>query len=205
MPELDHGVYFYTYSTIAQTLAGAFGFLVAVVLYLLQGIQTHISNCAAALVANSPADRGRLRQLQSGGKWDEMIRLHAEAGQQNPALTAEANRFTDEQFQEMRREVARLTVIRRELGRAMFMTGFVILASIASMPLTAFFFAPRSPTAVTLLTVTIIAAMFCIRAYLRLMVNVFAAPGADVERELPVKKPAMLSERRASSRSGFPA
>jgi hypothetical protein len=165
--------YFYTYSTIAQTLAGAFGFLVAVVLYLIQGINSHIGNCSAALVANSPADRNRLRQLQSGGRWDDMIRLHAEAGQQNPVLTDDMNRYTDEQFQDMRREVARLGIVRRELSRSMFMTGMVILASIVSMPLTAFFFHPKDPVAVTLLTVTIVAAMFCIRGYLRLMVNVF--------------------------------
>src|SRR5579872_2471919 len=175
MPEsVAPDVYFYTYSTIAQTLAGAFGFLVAVVLYLIQGINAHIGNCAAALVTNSPADRNRLRQLQSGSRWDEMIRLHAEAGQQNPALTAETNRFTDDQFQEMRREVVRLSNVRRELGRSMYMTGGVILASIVFMPLTAFFFAPSDPVAASLLTVTIIFAMFCIRGYLRLMVNVFS-------------------------------
>jgi len=174
MPEVDATVYFYTYSTIAQTLAGAFGFLVAVVLYLIQGINSHISDCAGALVANSPADRNRLRQLHSGGRWDEMIRLHAEAGQQNPALTGETNRYTDEQFQEMRREVLRLSGVRRELSRSMYMTGIVILASIAGMPLTAFFFSPTAPTAVALLTITIIASMFCIRGYLKLMVNVFS-------------------------------
>jgi hypothetical protein len=174
MPEVEISVYFYTYSTIAQTLAGAFGFLVAVVLYLIQGINSHIGNCAAALVANSPADRNRLRQLQSSGRWDEMIRLHAEAGQQNPAVTGETNRFTDEQFQEMRREVVRLAAVRRELSRSMYMTGLVILASIVGMPLTAFFFAPKDPAAVSLLTVTIVAAMFCIRGYLKLMVNVFS-------------------------------
>src|SRR5579864_9030311 len=121
--------YFYTYSTIAQTLAGAFGFLVAVILYLIQGINVHIGNCAATLVANSPADRNRLRQLQGGSRWDEMIRLHAEAGQQNTELSSETNRHTDEQFQEMRKEVLRLSNIRRELSRSMFMTGLVILAS----------------------------------------------------------------------------
>ena len=175
MPEsIDISVYFYTYSTIAQTLAGAFGFLVAVVLYLIQGINVHIGNCAATLVANSPADRNRLRQLQSGGRWDEMIQLHAAAGQQNVALTSETNRYTDEQFQEMRKEVIRLSNIRRELSRSMIMTGIVILASIIAMPLTAFFFSPKAPVAVSLLTVTILAAMFCIRGYLKLMVNVFS-------------------------------
>lgn len=171
--DLISSVYFYTYSTIAQTLAGAFGFLVAVVLYLIQGINASISTFATALVANSPADRNRLRQLHSGGRWDDMIRLHAEAGQQNPALTDQMNQYTDEQFQDMRREVARLGAVRHDLSHSMFMTGLVIMASIVSMPLTAFFFHPRDPAAVTLLTVTIIAAMFCIRGYLRLMVNVF--------------------------------
>ncbi len=56
----------------------------------------------------------------------------------------------------------------------MYMTGLVILASIVAMPLTSFFFTPNDPIAVTLLTVTIVAAMFCIRGYLKLMVNVFS-------------------------------
>lgn len=172
MPGIE--VYFYTYSTIAQTLAGAFGFLVAVVLYLIQGITAHISHCATTVAANSPADRNQLRQLQSSGRWDEMIRLHAEAGQHNPALTSETNRFTDDQFQEMRREVLRLANVRRELSQSMYMTGLVILTSIISMPLTSFFFAPEHPTAASLLTITIVAAMFCIRGYLKLMFNVFS-------------------------------
>ena len=168
-------VYFYTYSTISQTLAGAFGFLVAVVLFLMQGINTHIGHCAAVLVSNSPADRKRLRQLHVGGRWDDMISLHAKAGQRNPELSDDDNLFTDEQFQEMRREVGRLTTVRRDLSHSMFMTGIVILVAIIAMPLTAFFFHPKDPIAVALLTMTIVAAMFCIRGYLRLMENVFSS------------------------------
>jgi len=174
MHDVDISVYFYTYSTISQTLAGAFGFLVAVVLFLMQGIEAHIGNCAAALVANSPADRNKLRQLQSSSKWDELILLHADAGQHNPALSGDANRLTDDQFQEMRRELGRLRAIRRDLGRSMYSTGIVIMSAIIFMPLTAFFFVPTSPIAVTLLTATIVAAMFCIQGYFKLMVNVFA-------------------------------
>src|SRR4051812_5202612 len=33
----DYSVFYYTYSTIAQTLAGAFGFLTAIALYQMQG------------------------------------------------------------------------------------------------------------------------------------------------------------------------
>jgi len=48
------------------------------------------------------------------------------------------------------------------------MTGIVILASIVAMPLTVFFMQPKSPGAVSFLTITIIGAMFCIRGYFRL-------------------------------------
>ena len=54
-----------------------------------------------------------------------------------------------------------------------WVTGLVILAAIVAIPLTGFFFHPKDPIAVALLTVTIVAAMFCIRGYLRLMSNVF--------------------------------
>lgn len=174
MPDVEVSVYFYTYSTIAQTLAGAFGFLVAVVLFILQGTTSRMHECASTLVANSPADRNKLRQLQGSRKWQELIRLHAEAGQTNPGLSPELNRHMDEQFQELRREAARLVNVRRELARSMYLTATVILSSIASMPLTAFFFQPTSPWAVTLLTVTIVAVMFCIRGYLKVMINVFS-------------------------------
>ena len=172
MQVVEAGVYLQTYSTLASTLAGAFGFLVAVVLYVMQGINMHISNCAQALVAGSPADRHRLKQLQSSGKWDEIIQLHAHAGQENRDLDADENRRMDEQFQEMRRSVAKLGMLRGELSQAMYMTGFVILASIIEMPLTAFFLDPSQGPAAAMLTVTIICAMFCIRGYFRLMLTV---------------------------------
>lgn len=47
---LTNNAYFYTYSTIAQTLAGAFGFLVAVVLYRLQMLNNSLRNHAMQLV-----------------------------------------------------------------------------------------------------------------------------------------------------------
>lgn len=172
MQVVDTSVYLQTYSTLASTLAGAFGFLVAVVLYVMQGINMHIGNCAEALVDGSPADRHRLKQLRSSGKWDEIIQLHAHAGQENRTLDADENRRMDEQFQEMRRSVAKLGMLRGELSQAMYMTGFVILASIIQMPLTAFFLDPSQGPAAAMLTVTIICAMFCIRGYFRLMLTV---------------------------------
>jgi len=169
MPEINSDIYLSTYSTLASTLAGAFGFLVAVVLYVMQGINSHIGNCAATLVSHSPADRNRLQQLQSSGKWNEMILLHANAGQQNPADSAEINRRTDEQFQEMRRAVARLATVRHELSQAMYTTGFAVMASIINMPLTVIVLKPSSEAALSMLVLTIVSAAFCIRGYFKLM------------------------------------
>jgi hypothetical protein len=168
MPEVDTGVYLTVYSTLASTLAGAFGFLVAVVLYVMQAVNTHVGNCAETLVEWSPADRNQLKRLKSSNRWDAMIHLHADAGQHNPQLSSDDNLMMDEQFQEMRRAVLQLVNMRAELNHAMYMTGIVILASIVAMPLTAFFMTPQSPIAVTILTATIIGAMFCIRGYFRL-------------------------------------
>src|SRR5258707_15453499 len=127
---------------MAQRSGGGWGFLGGGAMSLLQGFSVHFGTSRRAPLATTPAHRTRLRQLQSGGRWDEMIQLHAEAGQQNAALSSETNRYTDEQFQEMRKEVVRLSKIRRELSGSMFMTGLVILASIICMPLTPFFFRP---------------------------------------------------------------
>jgi hypothetical protein len=45
--DLDATTYFYTFSTISQTLAGAFGFLVAVALYRLQSIEQEMERALA--------------------------------------------------------------------------------------------------------------------------------------------------------------
>ena len=46
----DLNVYYYTYSTLAQALAGAFGFLAAVVLYRLQSLNGQLERIATNLI-----------------------------------------------------------------------------------------------------------------------------------------------------------
>lgn len=43
---MDANVYYYSYSTLAQSLAGAFGFLAAVVVYRLQALNSQMENIA---------------------------------------------------------------------------------------------------------------------------------------------------------------
>jgi hypothetical protein len=48
----DLSVFYYSYSTIAQTLAGAFGFLAAIVLYRLQALNGHMERIAHHLIGD---------------------------------------------------------------------------------------------------------------------------------------------------------
>lgn len=169
MQEVGTGIYLTMYSTIASTLACSFGFLVAVMLYVMQSINTHIDNCADTLVDTSPADRKRLRRLRSSQQWQEMIDCHKSASRERSAVPADTLAILDEQTNEMRRAVGQLAVIRRELNQSMYMTGIVIFASLVGMPLTVFFLNPRSASAVSMLTLTIVCTMFCLRGYFRLI------------------------------------
>ena len=51
-PATDPTVFFYGYSTIAQALAGAFGFLAAIVLYRLQALNGQMENHATRIIGD---------------------------------------------------------------------------------------------------------------------------------------------------------
>ena len=172
--EQDYSVYYYTYSTIAQTLAGAFGFLVAAVVFRIQTISSRVTSFAEAVIARSPADAQRLRRIRIEEDWEQLISLHAGENQLNPQLSPAENELLDLQFQKLRHGVWLLRRVRTVLNDSMYSTGPVILFAIAAMPMTTFWFAAKSPLAVLMLTLTILAAAFCLWSYFRLMLSVFA-------------------------------
>ena len=49
---MDPNVFYYTYSTLAQALAGAFGFLAAVVVYRMQALNGHLQTIATHLIGD---------------------------------------------------------------------------------------------------------------------------------------------------------
>lgn len=58
----DHSVFYYTYSTIAQTMAGGFGFLAAVVVFQMQTLQNRIDKYTRDwLIAQQSQDSARIR------------------------------------------------------------------------------------------------------------------------------------------------
>lgn len=173
--------YLTVYSTLTSTLAGGFSLLVAIVLYIMQSIATHIGNCSEAILAASPANRALLLRMRSGQRWEQFIRIHAAAGQLNPALSDEQNLVMEDQLHEMRRSVFQLRRIRQEFLRATYLTGTVILASLAAMPAAIFCLSATSPVAAALMTVVMIGAMFCIHGYFRLIMTVLPAESQSTE------------------------
>jgi hypothetical protein len=171
--DIDHSVYFYTYSTIAQTLAGAFGFLVAAVVFRLQAISAQVDQFAEQVLKGSPADPAKLREIQVAGDWNRLITLHAGDNQFNPGLSRERNELMDLQFQQLRHGVRLLARLRSALFASLYVTGPVILIAIAAIPITHFCFDPEDPFAVALLTACILAAGYCLWSYFRLMLQVF--------------------------------
>ncbi|MFN7769257.1 MAG: hypothetical protein ACK5UC_18820 [Planctomycetaceae bacterium] len=170
---MDHSVYFYTYSTIAQTLAGAFGFLVAAVVFRLQAISAQVDQFAEQVLRSSPADPGKLREIHVAADWNRLISLHAGQNQMNPRLSREQNELMDLQFQQLRHGVRLLSRLKSALFASLYVTGPVILMAIAAMPITQFCLGPDDPLAVALLTACILAAGYCLWNYFRLMMQVF--------------------------------
>src|SRR4051794_24795090 len=83
MPPDDLTVIWYTYSTIAQTLASAFGFLTAVCLYQVQSINGSLTWRAEDYLAGrvkNPPGRNVVYFLVRTGKFDEFRRHIATYG-----------------------------------------------------------------------------------------------------------------------------
>ena len=92
---MSENALFYTFSTIAQTLAGAFGFLVAVVLYRMQSITAGMfdrtTDAGRYLKPNTAIDQAKLR-----GNWLQAVTLleGTEPSWDAPASGHDENRGT---------------------------------------------------------------------------------------------------------------
>src|SRR4051794_38603307 len=91
--------WYYTLSTISQTLAGAFGFLVAMVLYRMQAIGGQLPDLAEMVIngTQQEAKSVSLRKMRARGQWADFFamvhpdRRHDEV-KQGPAWVAAADR-----------------------------------------------------------------------------------------------------------------
>jgi len=145
----DYSVFYYTYSTIAQTLAGAFGFLVAVVLYRIQTLtarmQQKLSSSVTAMqvAATIPMDDAerRSKEIEAAGRIPQ-------------------------------EEEARIDRARRGLVCSLRYTSGTIIASLVALPLTPVIAGRLGICVDRVLVVLVIAlAIYTIKTYYDLVID----------------------------------
>jgi hypothetical protein len=155
---------YYTFSTVCQVLAGAFGFLVAVVLYRIQGIEhlihenTHLANGWGIDLRGDFHDARKMRD------WPAVARILR--GIENPP-NPQNRKSLDEAKEKFLALVDRLQAVKAELRYSLRLTGFTIAGSLALLPLTPLI-ACCNVLAGILMTVAVGAAGYCLLGYYKL-------------------------------------
>ena len=119
---VDPNVFFYTFSTVAQALAGAFGFLAAIVLYQLQSLNTQLRDMATRLMDDPLRfNIEPYRTLFINNRWDMFLsHLEREADPAHPTPTFKNLNFLD--LGAMRHVQGQVHSIRRWFIVSMFST-----------------------------------------------------------------------------------
>lgn len=168
---MDLSVFFYTYSTIAQTLAGAFGFLVAVVLYRMQAIAMDMQGSGAEFETCTAAPHSGLKQMRAREQWDRYVE-HAEGvlgGYHPPGA-----RSREELKDGLGRVKDALTILKStksSLRRSLYWTAGTIVASLTLLPATYWLASWDTRLPWILLVAAVASAIFTISTYVRLAVG----------------------------------
>jgi hypothetical protein len=161
---MDASVYFYTYSTLAQSLAGAFGFLAAVVLYRLQSLNGQLQTIATNLIGDPRTFvMEPFRTLFAYHRWPEFVRqVHLDQQARLPV-------FKDLNFMDlgaMDHAARQVQMIRRWFVISMSMTVAGIAASLVALYLMAWLQSPA------ILGILLAQGLLSLAAYTRLMLLV---------------------------------
>ena len=133
---LDINVYYYTFSTISQSLASAFAFLVAVALYRMQTIENELETALGEVIQHAVHGKDvhflmRKNRCRSWEDMDQYIRqehIDAIPGDDVKSLMSSNWKF----FWQGRKT---LEALKSELVRALQLTSVVIGSSIALIPI----------------------------------------------------------------------
>jgi hypothetical protein len=172
---------FYTFSTVAQTLAGAMGLLAAIVLFALQSTTKSIERAAKQLIRSphGPANTALHRHLFTRKSYHELARTfgqHFEGG-----TKPEINLHLMEQYSTLTWFLDHDRLLRRSFMRALISSGVVTSAALAAIG-----FVPelmdRPRIAETLLWVIILGAVGCLLLY-GILMRVMLATAPDEESQ----------------------
>ncbi|HUO08476.1 MAG TPA: hypothetical protein VM008_09280 [Phycisphaerae bacterium] len=163
---IDPNVFFYSYSTIAQTLAGAFGFLAAIVLYRLQALNSHMENHATRIIGDpSTFVIEPFRTLYAFHRWNlfvQQVKRDQDSSNRNP--TFKHLNFLDLGAMDHANE--QILMIRRWFMISMIMTVFSISVCLVALFLMAWM------QSVGLLASMLVMGLLCLTAYARLLFTV---------------------------------
>jgi hypothetical protein len=151
---MDATGFYYTLSTIAQTLGGAFGFLVAVVLYRLQVIEREIP--ALKLLAEQTEQTRRMQMHYPEPTVRERNQLNSDAA-----------------YASVERAERGLEAVKKELSRSIKLTGVTIGMCLLFLPFvnavskgSAYYFG------CPMVFVLVAMSLLCLRMYFRLVASV---------------------------------
>lgn len=130
--EIMRNVCYYTFSTICQTLAGAFGFLVAVVLYRLNEIPELLRKLRSEAEAGRGLDTHRAFVLaMNESNWPEVARTLSQAPfADNFVSDDDSKEYLNRQRAKFLRLIDQLEFARRGLRNTLALTGWTIFASL---------------------------------------------------------------------------
>jgi hypothetical protein len=164
--EIDRNVFYYSYSTIAQTLAGAFGFLAAVVLYRLQALNGQLHDIASHLIGDPRTfNIEPFRTLYAYHRWHlfvDQIKRDQDSSNRNPVF--KNLNFLDLGAMDHASDQVRL--IRRWFVISMLMTLGGISLCLSGLFLMAWW------QSLVFLLCMLVLGLLCMASYVRLMVIV---------------------------------
>ncbi len=161
---MDSSVYYYTYSTLAQSLAGAFGFLAAVVLYRLQSLNSQLETIATNLIGDPKTFLSEpFRTLFAYHRWTQFVRQVQMDQESRTPVFKELN-FMD--LGAMDHASRQIQMIRRWFLISMVMTVAGITSCLLALYLMGWIQSPE------LMALLVLQGLLTLASYMRLMVLV---------------------------------
>lgn len=174
---IDYSVFYYTYSTIAQTLAGGFGFLGAVVLFQMQGIHMGLDSKAKLLMGwcdLKKVPQYELEVLISTSAFDQFADLMRTEGTivvgdgDGGAIRARAMKTKDAFLAEW----ALLRATKKKLAVSLYLTGGTIISCLVLIPCTNAHVNMAFGCAMVWLCAAIVGAVASMLSYLPIVKNI---------------------------------
>ena len=164
---------YYTFSTIAQTLAGAFGFLVAVVLFQIQGLLSNINKGFHAVLDHWEFSQDELSAMNKGarlGKWAEIEGCLRAATKLKPEfeLPIERKRLHLTIRSDLLENLVALRAVKSSLERSLHLTGATIALSVILLAFTPLFSSSTFLVVIALLA-GVVGACSCLLTYYSLV------------------------------------